>query len=470
VLWGSVIVASSSILSACGSAPQAAPTSAPATAAPTAAPTAAATQPAPAVTPTAAPAAQATPGKKAAEIVYQTRDLTSEDHLRKKYGPQFTQETGTKVTIQDIPNAQYFDKVPILYAANQLGDLCLSFTYRYVPAWVVKDILKSIDDYVASEKLDLSQWYPGVIQGSRFEGKLYGLANTGHANETSLFFNRTMLDKAGIKAPDAASPDDTWKWDDLVSYGKELTQTASGKTSVWGYYAIFEAFSSMNVNLRTFGSDHIGKDGLTAICGNDQGKAAYRYYQDLMYKHNIRPKPTDLTPNESVYQLFGAGKVAIFQDGTYPVTTLDSFVQKKFEFGGFIRPPGPGGTRGATVFGNLTSLTTQAKETETAYQFMRYVTTKDAGIQKLFMGTGSAGARPDVFTDPKVLEAYPWYKIGDKIMRETIDYNLPQNVRVLELEKNVPQVEQEIWLNKIGAEDGAVKVQEAINAILKQPR
>jgi hypothetical protein len=86
------------------------------------------------------------------------------------------------------------------------------------------------------------------------------------------------------------------------------------------------------------------------------------------------------------------------------------------------------------------------------------------------MGTGSAGARPDVFQDRRVVEAYPWYKIGHKVMAEAVDYNLPQNVRVLELESNIPPIYQEIWLNRIGAEEGAVKVKAAVEEILKQPR
>jgi hypothetical protein len=55
-------------------------------------------------------------------------------------------------------------------------------------------------------------------------------------------------------------------------------------------------------------------------------------------------------------------------------------------------------------------------------------------------------------------------------MTEAVDYNLPQNVRVLELESNIPPIYQEIWLNRISAEDGAVKIKAAVEEILKQPR
>jgi multiple sugar transport system substrate-binding protein len=471
-----------SVLSAC--APAEPPTPVPkATAAP---PTGASAGPAPTTasaasakpiggvaptTPVVAPPAQIPlTTKGVASVKYQVRDHPAEDHLRKRFGPRFTEITGTRVIIEDIPTAEYFNKVPILHAANQLGDLVMAFTYRHLPAWVVKGILKSIDEYAAAEKFDLSQYYKGVVDASRFEGKLYGLANTGHANESSIFFNRTMLKKAGLKAPDEDSPNDLWKWDDLLNAARALTKEVNGQTEVWGHFSTIDAFSAMNVNLRAFGSDHVNPDGKTSPIADDKGKAALRFHQDLMWKYKVRPKPTDLTAGFSIYQLFANEKVALLQDGTFPVTTLGPLVKDKFEWGGYILPPGPGGKRGATVFGNLMCLTTQSKEPEAAYQFMKYASSYEVGVEKLFMGTGSAGARPDVFQDARVVEAYPWYRIGHKVMTEAVDYNVPQNVRVLELENNIPPVYQEIWLNKIGAEDGAAKIKVAVEEILKQPR
>ena len=398
------------------------------------------------------------------------RDHPAEDHLRKRFGPRFTEITGTKVVIEDIPTAEYFNKVPILFAANQLGDLVMAFTYRHVPAWVVKGILKPIDEYATAEKFDLGQYYKGVVDASRFEGKLYGLANTGHANETSIFFNRSMLKKAGLKAPDEDSPNDLWKWDDLLNAAKALTRESNGQTDVWGFYSINDAFSAMNVNLRAFGTDHVNPDGKTSPLAEEKGKAAFRFHQDLMWKLKVRPKPTDLTAGFSIYQLFANEKVAMIQDGTFPVTTLGPLVKDKFEWGGYILPPGPGGKRGATVFGNLMCLTTQAKEPEAAYQFMKYASSYEVGVEKLFMGTGSAAPGRTSSRTRGSSRRTPGTRSATRYMSEAVDYNTPQNVRVLELESNIPPIYQEIWLNKIGAEDGAVKIKGAVEEILKQPR
>ncbi len=47
---------------------------------------------------------------------------------------------------------------------------------------------------------------------------------------------------------------------------------------------------------------------------------------------------------------------------------------------------------------------------------------------------------------------------------------LPANAKTSELQALVPQIESEIWLNKVSAADGAKKMAAAIDEILKQPR
>src|SRR5690242_11867274 len=54
-------------------------------------------------------------------IKYQQRSSSAEDFVRKTFGPKFQEETGIDVVIEDIPTGEYFDKVVVLAAANQLG-------------------------------------------------------------------------------------------------------------------------------------------------------------------------------------------------------------------------------------------------------------------------------------------------------------------------------------------------------------
>jgi hypothetical protein len=78
--------------------------------------------------------------------------------------------------------------------------------------------------------------------------------------------------------------------------------------------------------------------------------------------------------------------------------------------------------------------------------------------------------RPDVFNDPKITELYPWFKYSNKVMNEMKAPNIPANLKTAELQSLVPQIEGEIWLNKVNGEEGAKKLNAAIDELLKQPR
>jgi multiple sugar transport system substrate-binding protein len=455
-LLGSALGVSASVLAACGqTAAPAQPTAPPAQA------QAQASQPIQAAAP---------PTKKANAITYQTRDGVVTAFIRERYAAEFEKDTGIKVNIDAIPFSDYFKKVPVLAAGNQLGDVVFTWTYPWLPNWASKKMLRGIDDYVAADKYDLGKFYKGVIDGCRaVDNKLYGLPSVAHPSNVNLFFNKTLLQKAGVKPPDADSPNEIWKWDDLLTAAKAVTSVKDGKTEVWGYRFARGDYLSTTVNLRAFGSDLVSEDGKSSPAGNTQGKASYRYFYDLIYKHKVEAAPTDTTAGLGLEVFFASGKVGMVQDGTQLITTLGAIIKDSFEWGVFPWPVGPGGNRGGTVFGNVESVSTQAKEPAAGWEFIKYVCTQEVGVGKLLMGSGSPGARPDVFLDPRIVEKYPWYKVGDRIMREARAAPLPANYRTPEMFDVVGQVESEIWLDKVAPEDGAVKLQKVLEDILKQP-
>ncbi|MGH2458515.1 MAG: ABC transporter substrate-binding protein, partial [Chloroflexota bacterium] len=418
-----------------------------------------------------APAQTAAPAATGVSITYQQRSSINEDFVRKKYGPQFQKDTGIKVIIQDIPDAQIFEKLPILFAANQLGDLIFAWTVPWLPPYAAKGMLRAVDDYVAQDKYDLTQFYTGVIDACRLDGKLYALPTVGHGCATNIFFNRDLLDKAGITAPDAKSPDEIWKWDDLITYGKALTKVGSdGKVEIWGYMTERGSYLPTQTNLRAFGTDLIAPDGKTTASGNEQGKQMFQYQADLIYKQKISPGPTSLPTGVGLQQFFASGKLAVFQQAAAPITTTTAIVGDKFNWGAFIMPDGPGGSRGATAFGNTTSVTTQAKQPEAAWKFLQYICSHEVGVQKVLMGSGSPGARPDVYKDPRLIKPYPWFKVGDKMMQQAKAPNIASNNRMTEIESVIPQITDEIFLNKIDPAAGATKIQQAIQNVLGEAK
>ena len=106
---------------------------------------------------------------------------------------------------------------------------------------------------------------------------------------------------------------------------------------------------------------------------------------------------------------------------------------------------------------------------EIAWEFLKLICSYEAGTQKLLTNSGSPGVRPDVFQDPEVNKAFPWFQVGHKVMLEARPSIKPANFRAAEVNSAILQIEGKIWLNDVTAEDGAKELQTAIQRILDEP-
>ena len=168
-------------------------------------------------------------------IRYQQRDAGAEDFVRKIFAPQFEEETGCKVILEDIPQAELYAKVQIMAAAGETGDLVFGFDNPQLPSWASKGVLRAIDDFIQADNFDMAQFYPAVRGAVTVDGMIYGLPTAGHPGCVNLYYNKTMMKDAGVTPPDAKYPDDAWSWDEILQSAKALTKEAGGKIQTFGF-------------------------------------------------------------------------------------------------------------------------------------------------------------------------------------------------------------------------------------------
>jgi multiple sugar transport system substrate-binding protein len=408
-------------------------------------------------------------------IRYQQRDSSAENFVRHVFAPRFEEETGCTVVLEDIPQAELFAKAQIMAAAGQIGDLVFGFDTPWLASWAARGMLRPLDDLIAADGYDLGQFYPSAVEAFTIDGQVYGLPTAGHPSIVNLFYNKKMMRDAGVTPPDAAHPDEAWTWDDVLEAAKALTQDTNGdgQTDVWGFHpARFHGMWAFT-HVRQFGGDLLSADGRQATVGSPEGQAAYRYLYDLIYTHKVTAPPDAISPGTTTGRFageyFGSGRVAMFTDATILITTMGSFVPEGFEWGVFPIPAGPGGSRGASTFLNTTSVTSQSREPEAAWAFLKLICSHEAGSEKLLMNSGSPGVRPDVFQDPRVTEAFPWFEVGHKVMEEARPLPRPENFRTAELNEATLQTEAAIWLDRISPEEGALQMQREFERILQEP-
>jgi multiple sugar transport system substrate-binding protein len=428
------------------------------------APTPAAAQPADKTGAAPKAAAPAT-GAKVESIKYQQRQSGAEDFVRKKYGPEFTEKTGIKVVLEDIPDAEYFTKILALSAARQLGDLAFGFNSGgHLVSWAYKGITAPLDDMARTDNFDLNQFYSACIDACRFEGKLHALPTVGHPGEITIYHNNNMFEEAGVKLPDA-----NWNFDSIVDAATKLTKTSGGRTTQFGY-ASGRSWFQLIARLRQFGGDILSEDGKTTLLNTDASKAALQWEYDMNYKHKAAPTPTEIE-GDNVGQMFTNGRsLAMNSNNVANITLYKAPIADKFKWGVIAWPKGPAGSRGATVHTNVTHITSQAKAPEAAWDFLKLITSHEAGVEKILMGSGSPGARPDVWSDKRLWNLDPWYEQAHAIMQEAKAPHMAFNLKTPEVDSVLIQRTSEIWVNSISPADGAAKMAQEIQAILDQPR
>jgi multiple sugar transport system substrate-binding protein len=142
---------------------------------------------------------------------------------------------------------------------------------------------------------------------------------------------------------------------------------------------------------------------------------------------------------------------------------------KEFRWDVTVIPKGPGGKRGTQGTGTGYALTKQSKEPEAAWEWTKFITNKDNGIEQTFGGGGSPGARTDVWNDPKLHSLSPIYGLMVKVFGQPGPFHPPHNTRTDEINKAVDAALKPLWDGQTNPRDAARAAREAVDVILSQP-
>ncbi len=161
----------------------------------------------PAAAPAAAPAAggESAPAAEKVQVRFHARIGQQEDTLYDMQMPKFMEENpGIEIVKESFPGEEYTAKVSTMLAGNTLGDSVWSAlggaTINFM--WA-QNIVAPLGDLVASNNVDLSQWYEGCIKAITVEGNLLGLPFKSHPGLAVTYYNETAFEAAGLELPKA---------------------------------------------------------------------------------------------------------------------------------------------------------------------------------------------------------------------------------------------------------------------------
>jgi len=401
-----------------------------------AAPAAPADAPAASSGESAAPAAAAPAAAENVTIRFHARIGQQEDTLYDMQMPKFMEENPNITIVKEsFPGAEFNTKMSTMMAGGTLGDVMWSAlggsTIQFAYA---QNQVASISDLVASEGVDLSQWYEGCLNAITLEGKLLGLPFKSHPGLAIIYYNQNILDEAGVEYPTAATT-----IEEQVEIAKAATKKDGDRTVQFGYLPGVDWKSHVTL-FRAYGTELINEEGTTFQLNSELGMQAINHLYDLFHTHEVSPSPDQVLGSGN--DMWISGVLGMIQGGTSTSVTGGA-IGDKFQWMVAPNAVGPAGVGGSDFEVDAYCVTTTTKHAPEAFEWVQYLCSKDSGIQLGLIG-GTVGGRPDVYNAPELL-AFPFRQVFKEVMDNAQASRIIANWRQTEAQNTFAQLMQPLW-------------------------
>ncbi len=292
-----------------------------------------------------------------------------------------------------VPDMQ---KIIVALSSGSGPDVTDNFSSN-TASYAEKGILEPLDEYIARDNYDVSDFVPAVLDSSKYDGKLYALPSNVSFN--MMFYNKKLFAEAGIANPPKTD-------EELLEFAVKLTQVNADKTiKVLGFpdYPFVYYPNSMTYAM---GGDYISADG--KLTPNNPGTLtalkliqSYReqFGQDNIAKFSSSAKYMDATDP------FMTGNQAIRFDGPWFGHIVKNVLKITDLDYGVAPLPAPAGKPELAGGGEVSSSTffiaKSAKNKEGAWAFLSWLMSKETMV-KMNKDFGSLPARSSLYDDPSL--------------------------------------------------------------------
>jgi ABC-type glycerol-3-phosphate transport system substrate-binding protein len=306
---------------------------------------------------------------------------------------EFQEFHNNMILVEPLWVPEAWDKIQTEYAAGGGPDVIINQMDWMVPG-AARGMFVNLIPFINRDGIDMSAyWYDHSLEWE-WKGGLYALLL--YAGGQALYVNKARLAEAGLEFPS-----DDWTWDDLLSYGKQLTDEAAGKWGIMGtsWNPPYWSCAFIHGNGGSVLNDKLNE------CTIDEPEAqeALQWIHDLIYVHKVQPTGAAIA---GLDDQFLAGNVAFSFNGTW----FESSLRDTDLDWDFARMPVHPTTklRSVQLGSNAWSILTTTKYLEQSWQLVKWLGTEPG--QKGFMGTGLPGLR-SVIESPEYQQAHAPQKI-----------------------------------------------------------
>ncbi|MBM3187173.1 MAG: sugar ABC transporter substrate-binding protein [Chloroflexi bacterium] len=353
-----------------------------------------------------------------------------------------------KVNVEEFPagSAEYGPKIAAMVAGGAVGDITWNAigtgSFQFL---AFNKALASLEEQVAADKsgFTLDEFFPTVVKGFRMgpsgqgSGDLYGLPTLTHGVQVCLWFNRDLIEGAGVEAPT-----DDWTRDQLFDMATKVTTEG-----VFGFLPATGDYSNHRNHTLAFGGEIISEDGTKATIADEPCRAAFQWVHDCFFKAKVAPTASQIQGNTD--QMFLAGKLAAYQSGGWALVTMRNVIKDAFQWDMVPMPKGPAGL-GSHVHADSFAVFSLSKNKPLAYELCKFLTDKEAGVG--YASLMGLACRFDTFQDERITKDPLLLKIGETT-EAAVEHRGSANLRKQELQTTVAAIMSPVWTGDTPLDD-----------------
>ncbi|MCL4544993.1 MAG: extracellular solute-binding protein [Chloroflexi bacterium] len=358
------------------------------------------------------------------------------------------------IKMESFPGANYFQKISVLVAGGTEGDLVFMPSIQGLYGYASRGVWRWTDNYIARDKIDMSQWYPAALQMMKFQGKTIGLPLWAHPSVVGLFYNEDLFKAQGMTPPNGSET-----FTQLSDMATRLTKTSSsGVVEQYGYLPGTDWYNGLGQVILAMGGQMLSSDGKKLTFDQPEPTAALQWLDDLFQKSKVAPNPT--MPNVGLLSV--NGKLAMWASGVWGSWSASTW---KFNWGVTLTPVGAQGSHGAMLQTDTNPITARSKVSDAAWQFHKFMATEQAGeilLEKSYVWS----PRPDISAKAaKVKGLAPFAQV----MPQAVALPVPANYHCNRLDLTIDPITTDLWLGKLSVDQAVQKLDQAGDVEIAQP-
>lgn len=298
------------------------------------------------------------------------------------------------VTIEQIPYANYQPKITASFISGSAPDLFWVNT-PFLADWIHQGMVTDITERVRADNIDLSIYYPALVELHRRDGHLYGLPKDW--DTITFYYNRAQFAKLGVQAPQELD----WNPDDggsFLKFLRKITVDHNGKTAdqagfdpghieTYGFAISNDPQSGYGSWLPDNGGNVIPQPYASHFSlDTPANQKTFKFLLDDLNSEHVLVPAGEMGTNASgntAQVLFAQGRISLYMAGDWNTNAL-SQLGTGFEIGTIRLPAGPNGNY--SVFNGLTdAINRDTAHPEEAWELAKWL---GGAKSQAIMGSG----------------------------------------------------------------------------------